>query len=59
MAETSSTEAGDQGDILVRFVEVQKSYDGISLVVKNLNLDIADGEFLTMLGHPDRARRPA
>ena len=50
MAGTSSTEAGDQGDILVRFVEVQKSYDGISLVVKNLNLDIADGEFLTMLG---------
>ena len=50
MAETSSTEAGDQGDILVRFVEVQKSYDGNSLVVKNLDLDIADGEFLTMLG---------
>ena len=46
----SSTEAGDQNDILVRFAEVQKSYDGISLVVKNLNLDIANGEFLTMLG---------
>ncbi len=35
---------------LVRFVDIQKSYDGISLVVKNLNLDVAKGEFLTMLG---------
>ena len=37
-------------DHLVRFVDIQKSYDGISLVVKNLNLDVARGEFLTMLG---------
>ncbi len=37
-------------DPLVRFIEVQKSYDGEILVVKNLNLDIARGEFLTMLG---------
>ncbi len=35
---------------LVRFVEIQKSYDGEILVVKNLNLDVAEGEFLTMLG---------
>ena len=35
---------------LVRFTEIQKSYDGESLVVKNLNLDVAKGEFLTMLG---------
>ncbi len=34
----------------IRFDEVQKSYDGKILVVKNLNLDIAEGEFLTMLG---------
>jgi putative spermidine/putrescine transport system ATP-binding protein len=34
----------------VRFAEVQKSYDGETLVVKNLNLDIERGEFLTMLG---------
>ncbi len=40
----------DANDALVRFIEVQKSYDGESLVVKNLNLDIAKGEFLTMLG---------
>ena len=35
---------------MVRFQNVQKSYDGETLVVKNLNLDIARGEFLTMLG---------
>ena len=34
----------------VRFDRVQKSYDGSTLVVKDLNLDIARGEFLTMLG---------
>jgi putative spermidine/putrescine transport system ATP-binding protein len=35
---------------IVRFSRVQKSYDGETLVVKDLNLDIAKGEFLTMLG---------
>jgi putative spermidine/putrescine transport system ATP-binding protein len=34
----------------VRFADVQKSYDGETLVVKNLNLDIEKGEFVTMLG---------
>lgn len=34
----------------VKFDGVQKSYDGETLVVKNLNLDIAPGEFVTMLG---------
>jgi putative spermidine/putrescine transport system ATP-binding protein len=38
------------GEPMVRFANVQKSYDGETLVVKNLNLDIAKGEFLTMLG---------
>ena len=37
-------------DAFVKFSEVQKSYDGETLVVKNLNMDIARGEFLTMLG---------
>ena len=41
---------GESTDAFVRFVKVQKSYDGETLVVKNLNLDIAPGEFLTMLG---------
>ncbi len=40
----------DVPEALVRFIEVQKSYDGETLVVKNLNLDVARGEFLTMLG---------
>ena len=34
----------------VVFDHVQKSYDGETLVVKDLNLSIAKGEFLTMLG---------
>ncbi len=34
----------------VQFADVQKSYDGETLVVKNLNLDIEKGEFVTMLG---------
>ncbi len=34
----------------VVFDHVQKSYDGKSLVVKDLNLEIGKGEFLTMLG---------
>ena len=34
----------------VAFERVQKSYDGETLVVKDLNLDIGQGEFLTMLG---------
>jgi putative spermidine/putrescine transport system ATP-binding protein len=38
------------GEPMVRFENVQKSYDGETLVVKDLNLDIAKGEFVTMLG---------
>ena len=34
----------------VRFDKVDKSYDGKILVVKGLDLDIAEGEFITMLG---------
>ncbi len=37
-------------DVLVRFENVQKSYDGEILVVKDFNLDMERGEFLTMLG---------
>ncbi len=40
----------DSDNSFVRFVDVQKSYDGETLVVKNLNLGIGQGEFLTMLG---------
>ncbi|MEM7177259.1 MAG: ABC transporter ATP-binding protein [Pseudomonadota bacterium] len=37
-------------DAFVEFCRVQKSYDGETLVVKDLNLEIGKGEFLTMLG---------
>ncbi len=38
------------GSAYVEFDEVQKSYDGVTLVVKGLNLAMPKGEFLTMLG---------
>ncbi|MCI2399026.1 ABC transporter ATP-binding protein [Aliiroseovarius subalbicans] len=44
MAETASN------DGFVVFDRVQKSYDGVNLVVKDLNLSVGRGEFLTMLG---------
>ena len=34
----------------VEFVGLQKSYDGTSLVVRDLNLSVRRGEFLTLLG---------
>ncbi len=35
---------------IVRFDRVQKSYDGETLVIEDLDLDVEAGEFLTMLG---------
>ena len=35
---------------IVEFDGVQKSYDGVTLVVKDLHLSMPKGEFLTMLG---------
>jgi putative spermidine/putrescine transport system ATP-binding protein len=40
----------ENGKPLVRFEHIDKSFDGETLVIKDLNLDIAQGEFLTMLG---------
>jgi putative spermidine/putrescine transport system ATP-binding protein len=40
----------DKSNAYVAFDRVQKSYDGEQLVVKDLNLFIGQGEFLTMLG---------
>ncbi len=46
-----STTAQQPSDMpFVRFQNVQKSYDGEILVVKDLNLDVPKGDFLTMLG---------
>ncbi|MEL7166932.1 MAG: ABC transporter ATP-binding protein [Pseudomonadota bacterium] len=44
MADTAGNQA------FVSFERVQKSYDGETLVVKDLNLSMPKGEFLTMLG---------
>ena len=44
LADTANSEA------FVEFERVQKSYDGETLVVKDLNLALPKGEFLTMLG---------
>ncbi|MEB0206164.1 ABC transporter ATP-binding protein [Pseudomonas sp. CCC3.1] len=35
---------------LVSFKNIQKTYDGLRPVVKDLNLDIKEGEFVTLLG---------
>ena len=37
-------------DSFVKFEKVDKSYDGEILVVKDLNVDVPQGEFLTLLG---------
>ena len=42
--------AAAASDAFVEFERVQKSYDGEALVVKDLNLTMPKGEFLTMLG---------
>ena len=44
------TSKTSETDAFVKFDRVQKSYDGLSLVVKDLNLSMPKGEFLTMLG---------
>ena len=38
------------GEALVRFVDLEKTYDGQTVVVQRLNLDVRRGEFLTLLG---------
>ncbi len=40
----------EESSAFVEFRNVQKSYDGETLVVKDFNLSIAQGEFVTMLG---------
>jgi len=43
-----SAEAGP--DAFLRFIAVKKTYDHKTLVVKDFNLDVAKGEFITLLG---------
>ncbi len=53
-ADTSARQGGRAATIgdtpLVEFVNVQKTYDGEHLAVRDLNLAIRTGEFLTLLG---------
>ena len=44
----STTPSGDAPH--VTFSRVQKTYDGVNLIVRDLNLEIRRGEFLTLLG---------
>lgn len=46
----SGSSSADANDQYVRFVNVKKSYDQRNLVVKDFNLDIKKGEFVTLLG---------
>ena len=47
---SSPTPQAAPAEPLVRFIGVQKTYDGVQLVVRRLDLDIRRGEFLTLLG---------
>jgi putative spermidine/putrescine transport system ATP-binding protein len=49
-AGTRPRPAPGEGVPLVRFSGVQKTYDGVQLVVRQLDLEIRRGEFLTLLG---------
>ena len=42
--------AQSEDTAFLRFINVKKTYDHKSLVVKNFNLDVAPGEFITLLG---------
>ncbi|EPC04256.1 spermidine/putrescine ABC transporter ATP-binding protein [Litchfieldella anticariensis FP35 = DSM 16096] len=49
-AEPRTQDAVSDDTCFARFTNVQKSYDGVELVVKDFNLDIRKGEFVTLLG---------
>ncbi|HEX6705740.1 MAG TPA: ABC transporter ATP-binding protein [Albitalea sp.] len=50
VAPAATASAAADAAPLVRFRGVQKTYDGVHLVVRALDLDIRRGEFLTLLG---------
>jgi putative spermidine/putrescine transport system ATP-binding protein len=51
-APDSAASRGPEGAAreFLRFVDVRKSYDQKQLIVKGFNLDVAKGEFITLLG---------
>ena len=50
MAESARHPVNPNGNTRVEFEGVSKSYDGRTEVVRNLNLSVQEGEFLTLLG---------
>jgi ABC-type phosphate/phosphonate transport system ATPase subunit len=36
----------------IEFRNIRKSYDGENLVLKNLDLQVNEGDLVTLLGHP-------
>lgn len=48
--ETTPSARDVQAEGFVRFVNVEKTFDGENLVLESLNLDVRQGEFLTLLG---------
>jgi putative spermidine/putrescine transport system ATP-binding protein len=50
MPTNTNISSSENSTPLVRFDAVQKTYDGENLVVKDLNLSIHKGEFVTLLG---------
>ena len=50
LQEVDPVKENENDDQYVRFVNVKKSYDQKNLVVKDFNLDIRKGEFVTLLG---------
>jgi putative spermidine/putrescine transport system ATP-binding protein len=49
MSRTAATDTAATAPY-VEFIDVRKTYDGETLVVKGLDLAIPQGEFLTLLG---------
>ncbi len=50
LPEQAAARSTSDGQPYVEFLALQKTYDGTSLVVRDLNLKIRRGEFLTLLG---------
>src|SRR5512132_2826341 len=50
LAATATRKAAESSNSAVRFTDVSKTYDGVTLVIENLSLDVAKGVFLTFLG---------
>ena len=50
IASESTAPARDMNNQFVRFIQLQKSFDGTTLVLDDINLDVRKGEFLTFLG---------